>query len=724
MLPTDTPSAPSVSISPPRQQVVLVADDDPVMRLMMSAVLSEAGFRVLEAADGTEALALAMADRPDLLILDLVMPGIDGFEVCRRIRADATLAEVPILVLTGLEDSSAIRRAFETGASDFVTKPLSPPLLSHRVKFMLRTVEIVHELRASESRLADAQRLARLGNWEWDLRSGMISGSPEAFSVIGMKPDSGVITLETLRPRIAEADLESLVGAVQTVIRGTPSFESTCRLTRDDGRELHVHILGQVVHRGGGGTRIAGTIQDVTERTHAEDRIRSLAYYDALTGLPNRLMFTERVRGAMAAARRNNTRLALLLVDLDNFKGINDTLGHAAGDIVLSEVGARLRHVVRDNDSISHDLDREGFLPVSRLGGDEFLLAITDLQSGEEAAGIARRIIAALGAPMRVESTELCVGSSVGISVFPDDGNDFEELFKNADVALYHAKDAGRNTSEFFSATMNETAMYRMLIETSLRRSLDREEMTVQYQPQVDVVSGRLLSVEALVRWSHADIGTVSPSQFIPLAERIGMIAPLTEFVLHRACDQLRNWHTAGAPDLRVAINLSAQLFRQKEVLAAITDIPATYGITPQCVEFEITETTLLDNRFDADRMLTMLRERGFRIALDDFGVGYSSLSHLRRFTLDTLKIDRSFISDLVHGHRELEIVTALIDLARRLGIEPVAEGVEEAQQRDVLVARGCRVMQGYLIGRPMDGDAISRLVRTRHATGWAPARK
>ena len=694
--------------------VILVADDDFVMRCTMSAVLSEAGYIVVEAEDGPTALALARERLPDLLILDLVMPGMDGFEVCERIRADAALAETPILVITGLEDTSAIHRAFETGASDFVTKPLSPALLSHRVRFMLRSVDVVQELRESEGRLAEAQRLARLGNWECDLESGMISGSPEAYGVMGLASDTGPIQLETLRQMVAPSELAELCADVRSVSELSGTFESSLRVTLADGRDRHVHLLGQSVRRlAGGGKRVAGTIQDVTERTNAEDQIRSLAYFDALTGLPNRLMFTERVRGAMSAARRSGTRLALLLVDLDNFKGINDTLGHAAGDQVLTEVGARLRTVVREYDAVTHDADRDGFLPVSRLGGDEFLVAITDLASGEEAAGVARRIISALGASMQVDSNELSVGASVGISVFPDDGADFEELFKNADVALYHAKDAGRNTSEFFSASMNETAMYRMLIETSLRRSLERHEMSVQYQPQVDVLSGKVLRVEALMRWTHPDIGSVSPAQFIPLAERIGMIAPLTEFVLHAACEKLALWHQSGQGDLGVSINLSAQLFRQREVLAQLVTIPGSYGIAPHFVEFEITETTLLDNRFDADRILTSMRQRGFRIALDDFGVGYSSLSHLRRFGLDTLKIDRSFISDLVNGPRELEIVTALISLAHRLGIEPVAEGVEEASQRDVLIARGCRVMQGYLIGRPMGADDVLRLIES-----------
>jgi diguanylate cyclase (GGDEF)-like protein len=622
------------------------------------------------------------------------------------------------LMLTGLEDTHAIRRAFEIGATDFATKPLSPALFSHRVHFMLRSVEMVRELRASEVRLGDAQRLARLGNWEWDMRSGMITGSPETFAILGLDPAQPAAHIDTIRAMMSDADVLALESAMNAVVAGGPNFTHECRVLPPGAEERSVCLMGQVVRRGVARELcIAGTIQDITERTLAEERIRSLAYYDALTGLPNRLMFTERVRTAMSLARRNDTRLALLLVDLDNFKSINDTLGHGAGDLVLQEVGARLRTIIRETDAVAHEIDPDGFLPVSRLGGDEFLVAVTDLASGEEAAIVARRILGALRVPLTVGSNEIFVGASIGISVFPDDGADFESVFRNADVALYHAKDAGRNTSEFFSAAMNETAMYRMLIETSLRRSLERDELSVHYQPQVDVHTGRLLAAEALLRWTHPDIGPVSPSQFIPLAERIGMIAPLTEFVLHSASKSLRHWHDLGGTGLRVAVNLSTQLFRQRDVLQRLVDIPQMYGVDPSCVEFEITETTLLDSPADAERILTMFRERGFRVALDDFGAGYSSLSHLRRFALDTLKIDRSFIRDLLVGPRDLDIVGALITLANRLGIEPVAEGIEEPEQRDALIACGCRVMQGFLIGRPMPAYAMSALV-TQQAQG------
>ena len=699
-----------------RQPVILVADDDLVMRCTMGGVLRESGYAILEAEDGLQAIALATARRPDVIVLDLIMPGLDGYAVCERIRAMPELADTPILVLTGLDDTQAIVRAFEIGATDFATKPLSAPLLSHRVRFMLRSVASLRELRESESRLADAQRLARLGNWDCDVRSGTIVGSTEAFSILGLDRRGVVRQVEELRGLVAPSDAPLLQQAIASVLSGASTLDVACRVVLPDKRERHVHLLGQMARpRVGAGLRMSGTIQDITERTRAEERIRSLAYYDALTGLPNRLLFTEKVRVAMATAQRNQTKVALLLVDLDNFKVINDTLGHGAGDKVLREVGARLRSAVRDHDTLARDPFRDDFCPVARMGGDEFLVAAGNLTSGEQAATIAERLLESLRSPLSIDANELFVAASIGISVFPDDGSDFDEIFKNADVALYHAKDAGRNTSEFFSASLNEAAMYRLLIETSMRRSLERDEMSLQYQPQYDVVSGRLLGAEALLRWYHPDIGMVSPAQFIPLAERIGMIAPLTEFVLVRACEQLRAWHEMGATELIMAVNLSAQLFRQPAILQRLGDQVTACGIDPTFIELEITETALLENPVEAERILAMLRHRGFRIALDDFGAGYSSLSHLRRFTIDTLKIDRSFIRDLVGSKREQEIVASLIDLSRRLGIEPVAEGIEEADQRDLLIAKGCRVMQGYLFGRPMSQDDFSRLVQQEY---------
>ncbi len=696
------------------QPLILIADDDLVMRCTMGGVLRESGYAIVEAENGLQALELAETHRPDVIVLDLIMPGIDGFEVCTRIRQNPELADTPVLVLTGLEESQAILHAFEIGATDFATKPVSAPLLSHRVRFMLRSTVALRDLRDSESRLADAQRLAQLGNWEWDVNSGTVVGSVEASGLLGFGDSGQRHHIEDMYARVDLCDLPMIREAMASAIQGDCALDVSCRLVLPGQQSRSVHLLGRVIRgqNGDEALRMTGTIQDITERTRAEDRIRSLAYYDGLTGLPNRLLFTDKVRMAMSLASRRGSKLALLLVDLDNFKGINDSLGHNAGDKVLKAVGERLRDVIRDHDTVVRDPFRDEFCPVARLGGDEFLIAIANLKSGEDAAVVAGRLLASLRAPLIVDENELFMAASIGISVFPDDGSDFEEIFKNADVALYHAKDAGRNTAEFFSASLNEAAMYRMLIETSMRRSLERNEMSLHYQPQYDVVENRLLGAEALLRWQHPDLGSVSPAQFIPLAERIGMIAPLTEFVMTSACRQLREWQQLGAHDLTIAVNLSAQLFRQPDLLLQVCAIPASMGIDASSIELEITETALLDDAQEAERVLALLRARGFRIALDDFGAGFSSLSHLRRFTLDTLKIDRSFIRDLVGSTREIEIVGALIALARRLGVEPVAEGIEEISQQAVLVSLGCRVMQGYLFGRPMSVADFTTLVQ------------
>ncbi|MEP6834525.1 MAG: EAL domain-containing protein [Gemmatimonas sp.] len=695
------------------RRTVLVADDDIIMRSIVCAVLRESGYATLEAENGEQALAMARAHEPAMLVLDIEMPGMDGFQVCEIVRSDAEISEMPVLVLTGREDSDAIRRAFEIGATDFATKPLTAPLLAHRVRFMLRSLDTMRDLRHSETRLADAQRLARLGNWEWNVATGEVSGSPEMFAVLGFDRLVTGCTMADILAMTSRTDVARLEEALELLLINERTLDLAFRIVLPGDRERHVHVLGQLArqHTGRLDVRVAGTLQDITERTNAENRIRSLAYFDALTELPNRVMFMERVRMAMAMARRNQRKLALLLIDLDNFKGINDTLGHSAGDKVLREVGARIRAVVRGYDTVSQDVIEESLYQVARLGGDEFLVAAVDLTLGEEATAIGTRLLDALRAPMMIDCNELFVSASIGISVYPDDGWDFEELFKNADVALYHAKDAGRNTSSFFNASMNDASRHRLQLENALRRSLERDEMVVHYQPQFDVVSGRLVAVEALLRWTHPELGSVSPAVFIPLAERIGFIAHITEFVMTRACEQLRLWQLLGATELRMAVNLSAQLFRQEPEIARLSMIPEACQVSPRSVELEITETALLDDPAGAEQILCTLRARGFRIALDDFGVGFSSLSHLRRFALDTLKIDQSFVSDLVSGTRELAIVGAMIDLAHSLGIEPVAEGIENEAQRDMLIKKGCAVMQGFLFGRPMTPDQLLPII-------------
>lgn len=691
--------------------VVLVADDDETARGTLGALMRDEGFAVIESANGADALEQARRLRPDIVILDLSTDAVDPYKVCGSMRREPSLSETPILVLTGPEDLPGIRRAFKLGATDFATKAISAPLLAHRVRFLWRSVQMVRALRDSETRLAEAQRLARVGNWEWDVSGGVFSGSTEAFRILGLRNGITQCGIDELRHRVHGSDRATFDQALAAAHAGGARVDLECRIVFPGFGERHVHLVGERAAASDGATRMAGTVQDVTERARSQERIRSLAYYDVLTGLPNRLLFAEQLRMGMAMAQRHGHKLAVMLVDLDNFKGINDTLGHGAGDEVLRQVAHRLREVVRGYDVVAREGEGEALNTVARMGGDEFLLAIGDLTSADVAAGISGRLLDAMRAPVRVEANELLVSASIGMAVYPDDGDDFEELLKRADIALYHAKDSGRNTSEFFSPAMNEAALQRVMIESSLRRSIERGEISLHFQPQFDQRDRRLVGAEALARWSHPEMGSISPAQFVPLAERLGFIAPLTEFVLAQACVHLRQWLRGGHSPLTISINLSAQLFRQPDVMERLARIPHEHGVDPCHVELEITETALLGNPLEAEKTLRRLKAAGFRIALDDFGAGFSSLSHLRRFPIDTLKIDRSFVQEMNARSNDAAIVGAVVALARELGIEPLAEGVEDESQRAHLLEKGCHVMQGFLFSEPLPASEFLRVL-------------
>lgn len=696
-----------------RKSLVLVVDDDPVFRRMLSDILRAIGLDVLEASNGAEALDLVAGQRPQLVLLDLGLPGMDGFEVCTRTRSQPAVAETPILVMTGRDDPEAIRRAFESGASDFATKTLAPSLIAHRVKFMLRAQAAVADLRVSEARLAEAQRIARVGNWELDLRSRAFLGSAEAFRLFEFGDEAGVRPLAQVRSAIVEderGEFDRVLEAVATP--GMGRFEREFRVDTPRARGRVLHLTGEV-YRGadGAAVRLMGTVQDVSEVVASREQIKTLAYHDALTGLPNRLQFVDQVRSALALARRRRQRVAIMLVDLDNFKHINDSLGHGAGDEVLRVIGGRLREAVRQYDAVTRDSERVQS-SVARMGGDEFLLSVVELESGEQAASVGRRLLTAISEAVVLPSGPLQVSASVGISVFPEDGETFELLLKHADVALYQAKDAGRNAYEFYDRRMSETALQRMMLESSLRDAITERRLHMAIQPKVDGRTGEVLGGEALLRWHHRDHGVIAPSVFVTLAERIGLATALTRFIVEEVSEQVAAWRDEGLPLLPIAINLSPQVFRDPDAVTSICNIPMDHGIHPSLIEFEVTETALIDDPERAECVLGELRSRGYRIALDDFGTGFSSLSHLRRFKLDSLKIDRSFVRDLQQSARDTSITRAIIGLANSLGLDAIAEGVENDVQRQMLLDLGCVLMQGFFFGKPEPASAFTEFLR------------
>ena len=451
--------------------------------------------------------------------------------------------------------------------------------------------------------------------------------------------------------------------------------------------------IGQVTH-------FVSTGKDVTERMQTQERLQFMVQHDALTELPNRLLFLDRLRQALTRARWQKHLVAVLFVDMDRFKTINDTLGHESGDQLLQALAGRFTVSVRDGDT------------VARFGGDEFVILLDDVAAAGDVGAVAQKVLEALAAPFSIDDRQIYITASIGISLYPHDGEDSSSLIKNADIAMYRAKELGKNTHQFYSADMSARAFERLTLESNLRHAIERNEFRLHYQPQVDTTSGAIVGVEALLRWQHPDFGLVMPADFIPLLEETGLIVPVGEWVFHNACQQLHVWHTSGWPALRLAVNLSPRQFLAPGLAITIERGLAVLGCDPTRLEFEITEGVLLGHTASTLETLASLRALGVRLAIDDFGTGYSSLNYLRRYAINSLKIDRSFVHDVPTDADDSAITSVIIGMAQSLRLGVIAEGVENEAQRDFLRARGCPIMQGYLFSRPLTAEHMTCLLQ------------
>ena len=700
---------------------ILIADDESTLRALLREALQDSGYEVDEACDGNEAVARFAARRPDLVLMDVRMPDRDGFEACAAMRLLPGGDAVPILIMTGLDDVDSIRNAYEAGATDFASKPVNLIVLRHRIRYMLRAKRTLDDLRQSESRLSRAQHIARIGSWERDLRSGELRWSAEMYQLFGVEAGSFRPTHAAFLERVHPADRDLVVRATEESLRGAQPYSSDLRVLLPDGTVRFVHEQAELVRgEGGAPARLIGTTQDTTERKQAEDKIRFLAYYDGLSRLPNRLLFTEKLGLALEGARRQGQTLAVLFLDIDRFKRINDTLGHTLGDRLLQGVAERLKKCLRSSDTVARGDPAAAGETVARLGGDEFIVSLTEIARGEDAARVARRILDSLQEPFRLDEHEVAITGSIGISVFPNDGGDVETLLKNADTAMYHAKDAGRNCFQFYSTAMNAAAVERLTLENSLRKALERGEFLLHFQPLVDLDAGTIMGAEALIRWRHPQLGLVPPMDFIPLAEETGLILPIGEWVLRNASAQCKAWQEGGHGDLIMSVNLSGRQFRQQQLVHTVDEALKAARLDPRHLELEITESILMRSVEETLDALNQLKSMGLRISVDDFGTGYSSLNYLTRYPIDTLKIDQSFIREISRDQGKAAITAAIISMARGLRLAVIAEGVETQEQLVFLRQRGCRLMQGYLFGRPVPVDQFERLLVEQANGTWA----
>jgi diguanylate cyclase (GGDEF)-like protein len=571
---------------------VLIADDDRAALMMMEAALRVAGYAVSLATDGEKALELFRRDRYDLVMLDIDMPGRNGLEVCRELRREAGDL-LPIVMVTGMDDVDSVDAAYQAGATDFISKPISWALIAHRVRYVLRGYQI-------------------------------------------------------------NLDLET-----------------------------------------------------------ARQNIRRLAYFDSLTGIPNREYFQSILSTALAKYHSDQRPFALLCIDLDNFKRINDTLGHGVGDELLRVVTARLRTELRSDRPVGarpvEEQDHDG---IARLGGDEFMVLLQDIASADEASAVAHRLIAAVSQPMRLGDHEVLVTPSIGIALCPLDGEDDETLQRNSDLAMYFAKRRASGTAALFEPDMSAVALMRLTIEGELRGAIERNELSLEYQPQYSLDSARISGLEALLRWKHPSLGLVPPAEFVPVAEQTGLILAIGEWVLRTACAQASAWLREGVPPVRMAVNVSGLQLVQPDFPARVAAILAETGLPPELLELEITESVLVQDDERAIHTILELQAFGIEIAIDDFGTGHSSFARLSRFPVNRLKIDRAFVRRAHMSPADNAIASAMISMAKTLNIEVVAEGIEEMGQLMLLQDRHCDLGQGFLLSRPLHPTEALKLLR------------
>lgn len=681
--------------------------------MLMCAALEQNGIAVIEAANGHRALESFEQHQPDVIVLAVMMPKLDGFGTCKALRKRPGGAHVPVSMMTGLEDVESINRAFEVGATDFITKPINYTILTYRVKYMLRGMAIANELRESEARLSKAQDLAKLGHWEWNLQTRVMVCSELVEELFGVKSGEQLASNEPAIQRIHPDDKDEIGHLMKRAFSERRALHADYRIIKD-GEVVYVNQESTFIKaHDDRGECYTGVIQDVTARHLAEQQTHKLKNFHVVTGLPNRSSITQDLAVAIDHAGHNERTLAVLSIDIDDFKRINDSLGHDPGDELLKAIALKLVRCVRATDFIvdEHSRTQTGQAIVGHLGGDEFVIVLSDIKSPEDAAIVSRRIRKSLGEPFQIDGKAVVLSASIGISAFPHDGSTPEELLKNAGAALNVAKQAGRDHDEFYTSTINARAFERFAMETNMRKALDAGQFELWYQPKLDLNSHDIVGAEALVRWRDPDLGIIAPQQFIPIAEETGLIVPLGKWIFEQACRQILAWQDSDFEGLHIAVNVSAAQFAAGDIHRQMSNAVEAHGIPFTALQLELTESLIMTDVDDTVAVLEQLHNTGFGLWIDDFGTGYSSLSYLKTLPISGLKIDQSFVRNMHQNKDDASIVASIVTLAHGLGLGVVAEGVELSDHVQQLAACGCDIAQGYYFTPPMPIDGFTTWV-------------
>ncbi len=789
----------------PGGEWVLVVEDDEAARLTTSITLERAGYRVIEATDCASARAQFSARRPDIVLLDVLLPDGDGFGLCRELLALPGGKDLPIAMVTGLDDLNSIHQAYESGATDFITKPVSWGTLPYRIQFILRASKAFRDLSISEGKtrallagipdiilridrdghVLDMQVGAyvndmeewvihdpetgdghlpgpvyrslatpirrvfagqgeQLVEFEWTQKNHLRTW--EARLLLRERDEMVMVVRDITQRKQQESELRLwakvfegsneailITDAKLRIVLVNKTYEKMMGFTEPEvlgvdtakvGAQLHSHgffrnlvsvlkerghwqgelvnrrkngekfptwySISQVLNADGQAENYIAIFSDISERKKSRERIDFLAHHDSLTELPNRALLNDRLEMAINTAKRRSEKVGILFIDLDRFKNINDSLGHSAGDQILRQTAARLTGAVRNDDT------------VARLGGDEFVVLLPRVRDERSLAEVAIKLREELLKPYILEDMPLHLSPSIGIAVYPDDGDTPSTLIKNADAAMYLAKEKGRNNYQFYTPILNARTLDRLKLEYDLRLALDQGQFELHYQPQIDARTKHVYGAEALVRWRHPERGLVPPNHFIPIAEEIGLIIPLGGWVIGEAARQVKIWRESGFADLVVSVNISALQFHQAGFLNEVQGLLDRAGTAPNALELELTESMLMADMEVSIQVLQAFRDQGYRIAIDDFGTGFSCLNYLRRLPVNILKIDQSFVRDMQTDSASLAIVSSIIRLADSLGMETIAEGVETAEELAILHGEGCHLMQGYHFSKPL----------------------